>query len=64
MAAQRITFFVLLQIIAAYGSVIQVNTDFEYKRISVEVSDQVPRNLCQNTLSNLEVSNFVSEKVI
>ena len=37
------------------ASILKIDEDFKYQRISVEVSDKVPRHLCQNTLDRLEV---------
>ena len=50
----------LIQQSVTFASIIHVTSDHLYQRISVEVTDQVPRHLCQDTLNNLEVSNFVS----
>ena len=38
------------------SSILRVTEDYRYQRLSVEVTDQVPRHLCQTTLNNLEVS--------
>ena len=46
------------------ASNIRISSDFAYQRLSVEVTDEVPRKSCQDTLNKLEVSNFVSQKVI
>ena len=48
---------VFLVILFAFGnaSILKIDEDFKYQRISVEVSDKVPRHLCQNTLDRLEV---------
>ena len=50
---------VFLVILFAFGnaSILKIDEDFKYQRISVEVSDKVPRHLCQNTLDRLEVRN-------
>ena len=37
------------------ASILKIDENFKYQRISVEVSDKVPRHLCQNTLDHLEV---------
>ena len=48
---------VFLVFLFAFGnaSILKIDEDFKYQRISVEVSDKVPRHLCQNTLDRLEV---------
>ena len=59
MGLQNILQILLLQCLI-YGtvlsSILRVDPDHTYQRLSVEVTDQVPRHLCRNTLDNLEVS--------
>ena len=47
----------LLQtVLYVQSSLIQIDSENHlYQRLTVEVTDQVPRHLCQETLANLEV---------
>ena len=61
MALQNIILLLMCIIICnqnqrVLSSILRVTEDHVYQRLSVEVTDQVPRHLCQNTLNNLEVS--------
>ena len=59
MALQNIILLLMCIIICnqrVLSSILRVTEDHVYQRLSVQVTDQVPRHLCQNTLNNLEVS--------
>ena len=47
--------FLVIFALTCNASILKIDEDFKYQRISVEVSDKVPRHLCQNTLDRLEV---------
>ena len=52
-----------LVLASSMASILRVDkSNHVYQRLSVEVTEQVPRHLCQDTLNNLEVSNFVSQR--
>ena len=60
-------FLLLVQtVLYAQSSLIQIDSENHlYQRLTVEVTDQVPRHLCQETLSHLEVrkKNLLSKKI-
>ena len=41
------------------SSLVQIDSDRLYQRLTVQVTDQVPRHLCQNTLIQLEVRSIL-----
>ena len=48
--------FLLQTVLYVQSSLIQIDSENHlYQRLTVEVTDQVPRHLCQETLSHLEV---------
>ena len=57
MGSTTALFLLLVQpVLYAQGSLIQIDSENHlYQRLTVEVTDQVPRHLCQETLSHLEV---------
>lgn len=57
MGSTTALFLLLVQtVLYAQSSLIQIDSENHlYQRLTVEVTDQVPRHLCQETLSHLEV---------
>ena len=58
MAGSQIALLLIQSVLYVQSSLIQINSDHIYQRLTVEVTDQVPRHLCQDTLIHLEVSSF------
>ena len=65
MGSKTALFLLLQTVLYAQSSLIQIDSENHlYQRLTVEVTDQVPRHLCQETLSHLEVrKNFLSKKI-
>ena len=66
MGSTTALFLLLVQtVLYAQSSLIQIDSENHlYQRLTVEVTDQVPRHLCQETLSHLEVrKKFLSKKI-
>ena len=56
MGSKTALFLLLQTVLYAQSSLIQIDSENHlYQRLTVEVTDQVPRHLCQETLSHLEV---------
>ena len=47
--------FVLLPASNVQGSILKIDKDRIYSRMTVQISENVPRQLCKATLDNLEV---------
>ena len=54
----KIILLVLQCCLLASASILKLSRDHGYQRLSVQVTDLVPRHLCQETLNNLEVRNL------
>ena len=66
MGSKTALFLLLQTVLYAQSSLIQIDSENHlYQRLTVEVTDQVPRHLCQETLSHLEVrkKNLLSKKI-
>ena len=66
MGSTTALFLLLVQtVLYAQSSLIQIDSENHlYQRLTVEVTDQVPRHLCQETLSHLEVRKMFFVKKI
>ena len=46
------------------ASIASVDSNGAYNKLTVKISDQVPRQLCQQTLDTLEVSKNANKKLL